>query len=435
MRRMILVVAAIVAIFGSGSCLIAQEKPKTPVDGQTQEVVAEGVGTTADEAIKDAYRNAVRQVVGGVVDAETLIKNDELIDDKVLTYSDGFIKAYEEVDGSKKVKDGLHRIKIKAQVERRSVIAKLKAANVTMKRVDGKGLFAETITQLEAEGDAAGMLKKQFEDFPQSCITATVKGKPEVKKKNADGAIVQIVVQVEADQNAYKAFSSRVIPILNKLAVDKGEYTANFAASRESPYLDAVGKGRGIGDIALLQEWIPKAFDGQGSFRYMKLEALTLAVASNRTKGSEKIDYKVYQLDPSLRQLLASVASRRGKGKLSLLDESGESISTERFDLAGSNGRGNLAAFAGTLLAAFGGKNGDRSKIYESGLTVCQQYRDEFDAAMKDSCLFIISPTFFASRTNSLAQMPQLIIPIELKLSLDELKAVQDAKVEITFEE
>ena len=89
---------------------------------KNQVVIAEGVGATAEDAIKDAFRHAVRQVVGAVVDAETLIENDEIIEDKVLTYSDGFIKSYEEVVGSKKVKDGLHRIKIKAQVERGSVL-------------------------------------------------------------------------------------------------------------------------------------------------------------------------------------------------------------------------------------------------------------------------------------------------------------------------
>jgi hypothetical protein len=43
----------------------------------------QGSVSTADEALKDAFRNAVRQVVGAVVDADTLVKNDEVIDDKV----------------------------------------------------------------------------------------------------------------------------------------------------------------------------------------------------------------------------------------------------------------------------------------------------------------------------------------------------------------
>lgn len=53
----------------------------------SEAIVVEGVGMTPDEALKDAFRNAVRQVVGAVVDAETLVKNDEVINDKVLTYS------------------------------------------------------------------------------------------------------------------------------------------------------------------------------------------------------------------------------------------------------------------------------------------------------------------------------------------------------------
>ena len=75
--------------------------------GKTQEVVGEGVGTSADLALKDAFRNAVRQVVGAYVDAETLVKNDELVEDKILTYSNGFIKTFSEIEGSKK--DSLYR--------------------------------------------------------------------------------------------------------------------------------------------------------------------------------------------------------------------------------------------------------------------------------------------------------------------------------------
>ena len=85
---------AVVALLNPTASVFAQGNVAKAKNEQLQEVVAEGVGTTADEAIKDAFRNAVRQVVGAVVDAETLVKNDELIDDKVLTYSDGFIKGY-----------------------------------------------------------------------------------------------------------------------------------------------------------------------------------------------------------------------------------------------------------------------------------------------------------------------------------------------------
>ena len=80
-----------------------KEKSSKPASPR-QQVIAEGAGGTSDEVLKDAFRSAVRQVVGAVVDAETLIKDDEVITDKVLTYSDGMIKTYEVV--SKKVRQG-----------------------------------------------------------------------------------------------------------------------------------------------------------------------------------------------------------------------------------------------------------------------------------------------------------------------------------------
>jgi hypothetical protein len=190
-------------------------------DTSIQEVIAEGVGSSTDEALKDAFRNAVRQVVGAVVDAETVLKNDEIIDDKVLTYSDGFIKKYDEVSGTKKVAGGLHRIKIKAQVERRSVIAKLKSANITVKKVDGKGMFAELVTQQEGEANADELIRKALSGFP-ALLTASVVGKPEYDRERGELAIR---VDVGVDQEAYKEEVKKLEEVLSKVAINKDSVT------------------------------------------------------------------------------------------------------------------------------------------------------------------------------------------------------------------
>ncbi len=188
-------------------------KGREAAAGSTQSVVAEGVGTTPQEALKDAFRGAVRQVVGAVVDAGTLIENDEIIEDRVLTYGDGFIKNYEEVPKSRIASDGLHRVKIHAVVERRNVVEKLKAANVTLKKVDGKGLFAEAVTAMEAEGSAVEILKAKLEGFPETLLTATVVGKPELLEKTAERATIRVRIRVEPDAAAFKSFVERLRPI------------------------------------------------------------------------------------------------------------------------------------------------------------------------------------------------------------------------------
>lgn len=191
-------------------------------DALVDQVVAEGVGSSTDEALKDAFRNAVRQVVGAVVDAETLINNDELIDDKVMTYSDGFIKKYVEVPGSKKVRGGLQRIKIKATVERRSVIQKLSAVNIKLKGVDGKGMFAEVATKLEGEAGAKALIAKEFDSYPANVLQGVIKGKPSVETKGGD-TILTCEVEISVDPARYDTFQKKSVDLLRRVARRKGE--------------------------------------------------------------------------------------------------------------------------------------------------------------------------------------------------------------------
>jgi hypothetical protein len=300
----------------------------------SEAVVAEGVGTTPDEALKDAFRNAVRQVVGAVVDAETLIKDDQVIDDKVLTYSDGFIKTFEEVPGSKKSQGGLHHLKIKAAVERRSVVAKLKAANVTVREVDGKGMFAEAVTQLDAERDAASLLKKQFDGFPQRLLSANVIGRPELVEKANDKATVRIQVRVEPDMEAYKTFVARLQPVLDKVAKDKGEFTAVFRSEEshhDKSFVYFAPKEPGFIQ-QVMAAWMPKAFSSN-HYTPVKSEYTTVALTTQRSKTGELLECRYYLMDKSLQPLLADVGSRKGSGKLSLLDADGNVIVVDRFSL------------------------------------------------------------------------------------------------------
>ncbi len=201
------------------------EPAQVPTAGASAvQVVAEGVGASPDEALKDAFRNAVRQVVGAVVDAETLIKDDQVIDDKVLTYSDGFITRYEEVSGSKK-HGSLFHLKIKAVVERKSVVAKLKAANVTanvtVKELDGQGMFAEAVTKLEGQTDAKAIIAKAFADYPVNVIKATIT-KPSVETIHGE---INLVYQIElsVDLAKYEAFQKKIVEFLQTAAKRKGK--------------------------------------------------------------------------------------------------------------------------------------------------------------------------------------------------------------------
>ncbi len=79
-----------------------------------QSVTATGVGTAPSEAEQDALRSAVEQVMGTLVDSNTLVRNAQLVEDNIYTTSRGFIESYTVMD--KRMEGGVWHITIAAEV-------------------------------------------------------------------------------------------------------------------------------------------------------------------------------------------------------------------------------------------------------------------------------------------------------------------------------
>ncbi len=145
---------------------------------QEEGIVAEGVGADAEEALRDAFRTAIRQVVGTLVDSETLVKDEKVISDKVLTYNDGVITKYDKI--SEKSDKGLVRIKIQAVVERRNLVARLREFKVFVKEIEGKDVAAEVMTRQEARANATELLQKEMNELPKVLIADARKSTPAI---------------------------------------------------------------------------------------------------------------------------------------------------------------------------------------------------------------------------------------------------------------
>ena len=89
---------------------------------QTELVEAEGIATilqgstdiARDNAIIDAQRKAVEQAVGVFMSSESIVENYELLSDRILTQSAGYIKNYELLDEQKVENE--YRVTIRANV-------------------------------------------------------------------------------------------------------------------------------------------------------------------------------------------------------------------------------------------------------------------------------------------------------------------------------
>lgn len=198
-------------------CVAPADAGETNGDGTT--VVAEGAGLSPDAALKDAFRNAVRQVVGVYVSADSLVENDRLVD-QVLIYSDGFVSSYRVLED--RHYGGIHRRTIAAVVERRPLLRRLRDSKLVIYDFDGGSIAAETLTRREAEQNATELLHQALENFPANVLEAEVVNQPAFADAREGTAQLTSLVRVSVDQRRYDTFRNRLVEVLQTVSNNKG---------------------------------------------------------------------------------------------------------------------------------------------------------------------------------------------------------------------
>ena len=180
-------------------------------------VVASGVGCNEAEATKDALRNAVHQVIGGFLDADTLVKNDDVLRDQILTYSDGYVQKHTLIGQPQTGNNGLVTVTVSALVVKEKLIEKVRAQKITVASLDGASIAGEALTRKDQEKSGGELFKAECRDVFTGLIKTEVVGKPTYDKEKKE---LKIGVNVCVDQSAYKAFVTRLEQKLDALKGD-----------------------------------------------------------------------------------------------------------------------------------------------------------------------------------------------------------------------
>lgn len=221
-RRMALLVATATAcLVGTDTCR-AEDKERTEV------IIAEGVGTDVEGARKDAYRNAVRQAVGAYVDAETIVANDELITDRMVTLSPAFVAKAEPITGSEKTENGLVRLRVRAHVRITKLLDELAAGKIKTRpitrSIDTSSLLAELTTKTDQHEARRDILGKLFSDYPESCLTVTQAGKETIDKRPDGKIYLSVPLSITPNDERYAAFSKTLCEVLSATERRSGEF-------------------------------------------------------------------------------------------------------------------------------------------------------------------------------------------------------------------
>ncbi len=176
-------------------------------------VVATGVGTDSSIATKNGIRAAVEQVVGTYISSETIIRNNILLEDKIYSYSDGYVKEMKII--SLKTEGGLVYVKIEAKVVSSELKRKLESLGITATKVEGESLYREAMSKADQQGNAEELLFNKLDKLKRSGLILEF-GKIKIRDANRDKTKIEIPITVKWNQDIISDLYDTILRIAKK---------------------------------------------------------------------------------------------------------------------------------------------------------------------------------------------------------------------------
>ena len=211
----------------------AQSASQQQTENATKQVLVTGIGITPQSAEKQAITDAVRQAVGAYVDANTIVENEAVIQDRILSVSSGFVQEYKVIAPAKKRDDGLYELRILAMVQTGQVLQALKENSLLGGELAGSDLWAEASTKATSAEDSLALLQAKMPDFCRSLIKLRLfdkSGAPValsdgfLKSQNAAQASTMWFVGLSVDSKTYfESFAPIILKCMSNITGSSGE--------------------------------------------------------------------------------------------------------------------------------------------------------------------------------------------------------------------
>lgn len=194
------ILASVCLLLSSGAPIAAQPTETVEADGVA--VILKGNTDIArDTAIADAQRKAVEQAVGVLMSSESLVENYDLVSDRILTQSAGYIQSYTII--AEDQTDTEYRVTIQAVIGTGSLDADLQAiqhlirqkgnprmmllVEETIEGATQAGIGSGGISQAETRLSQA-FLDAGFEVVDSATVTANINRDQALKAVEGDAA-------------------------------------------------------------------------------------------------------------------------------------------------------------------------------------------------------------------------------------------------------
>ena len=147
-----------------------------PFNAPNMFVRVTGEGSNRDQALDNAFKNAVTKATGVVLSSEIEAKNDVLTKDDLLSYSSGFVSSYEIV--KEQTTNAGYKVEIAAKVSSNKIASRVLGRSTGQTDVSGKSqqLYAQASTVLRERSAGDALLKSLASDYPHNSFVVKARG-------------------------------------------------------------------------------------------------------------------------------------------------------------------------------------------------------------------------------------------------------------------
>ena len=192
------------------SCMVLSMQGWAQESADTVDVVATGYGKDVPSATSNALRAAVEQVVGSMVYAESLVESGEMISDKILSSSIGYIESNKTLGEPKVTDDGFVSVRVLATVKRRALGNELLKTGVNRVFFDGASFNLMANMKAENLDGNFDLMEQLVDNLHVSAISTTLLSKDYDTIRNR--AVFEIETKVDADK--YVTFIKSLVNLL-----------------------------------------------------------------------------------------------------------------------------------------------------------------------------------------------------------------------------
>ncbi len=176
-------------------------------------------------ALRDAMRKAIQQVLGVMVESQTLVENFQVISDKILTASQGYVSDYKIVSSGLEPSKEVYKVIIQAKVKRKAILDDIRGLKIFINtKLDNKHLmiiYHKRSNGLDRKNKAVKsaqnsirnyFLKKQFRVFNEDAVTPIYEKIKELGEDFSDKKLNQLAINQDAELLIKFSLSSRTKP-------------------------------------------------------------------------------------------------------------------------------------------------------------------------------------------------------------------------------